>query len=64
MWRSSPDPDGADVIVNRLRHAGFLLGRAGENGNVLKLRPPLIFEQEHADLFLSAFESAVADAPA
>ena len=59
-----PDPDGAGVIVNRLRHAGFLLGRAGEHGNILKLRPPLIFEQEHADLFLSAFESAVANAPA
>ena len=58
-----PDPEGADWVVNRLRQDGFLLGRAGENGNVLKLRPPLVFEQEHADLFLTAFESAVADAP-
>ena len=58
-----PDPEGADWVVNRLRRDGFLLGRAGENGNVLKLRPPLVFEQEHADLFLTAFESAVADAP-
>ena len=59
-----PDPEGADVIVNRLRQAGFLLGRAGEQGNVLKIRPPLVFEQEHADLFLTAFEDAVARAPA
>ena len=58
-----PDPAGAEWVVNRLRRDGFLLGRAGENGNVLKLRPPLVFEQEHADLFLTAFESAVVDAP-
>ena len=56
-----PDPAGADVIVNRLRQAGFLMGRAGEHGNVLKLRPPLVFKQEHAELFLEAFEAAIAD---
>ena len=56
-----PDPAGADVIVNRLREAGFLMGRAGEHGNVLKLRPPLVFQREHADSFLEAFEAAVAD---
>ena len=56
-----PDPAGADVIVNRLRQAGFLMGRAGEHGNVLKLRPPLVFQQEHADSFLEAFEAAVAE---
>ena len=54
----------ADVIINRLRQAGFLLGRAGPHGNVLKIRPPLVFEQEHADLFLTAFEDAVAGASA
>ena len=37
------------------------MGRAGEHGNVLKLRPPLVFQQEHADSFLEAFEAAVAD---
>ena len=56
-----PDPAGADVIVNRLREAGFLMGRAGEHGNVLKLRPPLVFQREHADSFLEAFEAAVAE---
>ena len=61
--RHSKEPDrvGADVIVNRMRQAGFLMGQAGEHGNVLKLRPPLVFKQEHADLFLEAFEAAVAE---
>ncbi len=56
-----PDPSGAELIVNRMRRAGFLIGRAGEHGNVLKLRPPLVIEREQADMFLEAFESAVAE---
>ncbi len=56
-----PDPAGADVIVNRLREAGFLMGRAGEHGNVLKVRPPLVLKREQADMFLEAFEAAIAD---
>ena len=47
-----PDPDGAEVIMNRLRKAGFLMGRAGQYGNVLKVRPPLVINREHADLVL------------
>ena len=57
----TPDPAGAETIVNRLRQAGFLMGRAGEHGNVLKVRPPLVLRQEHADLFLEAFETAIAE---
>ena len=56
-----PDPSGAAVIVNRLRQAGFLMGQAGEHGNVLKVRPPLVLKREQADLFLEAFESAIAE---
>ena len=54
-----PDPDGAEEIMNRLRRAGFLMGRSGQHGNVLKVRPPLVFEREHADLFLEGFAAAV-----
>ena len=61
--RESKEPDqaGAAVIVNRLRQAGFLMGQAGEHGNVLKVRPPLVLKREQADLFLEAFEAAIAD---
>ena len=61
--RESKEPDqaGAAVIVNRLRHAGFLMGQAGEHGNVLKVRPPLVLKREQADLFLEAFEAAISD---
>ena len=61
--RESKEPDaaGADVIVNRLREAGFLMGRAGEHGNVLKVRPPLVLKRQQADMFLEAFEAAIAE---
>ena len=54
-----PDSDGAAVIVNRLKEKGFLISNAGALGNVLKIRPPLVFKQEHADLFLSAFDEMI-----
>lgn len=57
----TPDPDGANVIVNALKDQGILLSRAGANANILKLRPPLVFDREHADHFLSAFEAVVSD---
>lgn len=40
----------------------MLLGTDGQHDNVLKIRPPLVFEAEHADLFLTAFAEVVADA--
>ena len=54
-----PDADGASTVVNRLREKGFLIGSAGPLGNILKIRPPLVFKQEHADLFLTAFEESI-----
>ncbi|MCY4129420.1 MAG: aminotransferase class III-fold pyridoxal phosphate-dependent enzyme [Gammaproteobacteria bacterium] len=54
-----PDRDGAVRIVNELKDRGFLIGNAGAFGNVLKLRPPLVFAKEHADQFLDAYSDAV-----
>ena len=57
----TPDANGANVIVNALKDQGILLSRAGADANLLKLRPPLAFDREHADHFLSAFETVVRD---
>ena len=54
-----PDREGAIRIVNRLKERGFLIGNAGAFGNVLKLRPPLVFAKEHADAFLDAYADVV-----
>jgi 4-aminobutyrate aminotransferase-like enzyme len=52
---------GAVNTANRLKEKGFLLSNAGALGNVLKVRPPLVFEQHHADLFLTAFRECMQD---
>jgi 4-aminobutyrate aminotransferase-like enzyme len=55
----TPDVEGSKRVVNRLKEKGFLTSNAGALFNVVKLRPPLVFEREHADLFLNAFEETV-----
>ncbi len=54
-----PDPVGSKRVVQRLKEKGFLTHNAGALFNVVKLRPPLVFGREHADLFLTAFEETV-----
>jgi len=36
------------VVVNRMRELGVLVGIEGPFGNVLKIRPPLVFDENHA----------------
>ena len=55
------DPNGAIAMANKLKEKGFLLSNAGALKNVLKVRPPLVFEQQHADQFLAAFTEILAD---
>ncbi|MGI9605947.1 MAG: aspartate aminotransferase family protein [Acidimicrobiales bacterium] len=61
---TEPDLAGAAAMVEALKARGMLLGAAGQHGNVLKIRPPLVFGREHADLFVAAFAEAAADAHA
>jgi 4-aminobutyrate aminotransferase-like enzyme len=52
-----PAPDEASYIVNRLRDLGILAGTDGPHHNVIKLRPPLVFSEADADLFVSTLDS-------
>lgn len=56
-----PDRDSAVLLVNALVDYGFLIGNAGAFGNVLKIRPPLVFTRHHADAFLDSFKSVLND---
>jgi 4-aminobutyrate aminotransferase-like enzyme/Ser/Thr protein kinase RdoA (MazF antagonist) len=56
----APDPDLADRVVNGLRNDGILIGRTGRDENVLKIRPPLVFADEHANLVIEAVSRVVA----
>jgi 4-aminobutyrate aminotransferase-like enzyme len=57
-----PDREAAQKIVNGMRERNILIGIAGRHGNVLKIRPPLCFTREHADIFLEGFRAALAAA--
>ena len=50
-----PAADTADMIRNRLRENRVLVGRDGRAGNIIKVRPPLAFRCEHAELLISTF---------
>jgi 4-aminobutyrate aminotransferase-like enzyme len=49
----------ADNIVNRMREEGILLGTDGPQHNVLKIRPPMPFSLNDADLLLGVFSRAI-----
>ena len=48
----NPDKDKAIKLVEKLKTRGVLISNAGQYRNVLKLRPPLVFDSSHADLLL------------
>jgi 4-aminobutyrate aminotransferase-like enzyme len=43
-----------------MRENRVLIGREGPHGNVLKIRPPLPFQKEHADILVDALDKALA----
>ncbi|MUM15954.1 aspartate aminotransferase family protein [Mycobacteroides sp. CBMA 326] len=55
----TPDRDGARRIVNALRDRRGLISVCGQDGNVLKIRPPLVFSLSDVDWFCSEFEAAL-----
>jgi len=59
----TPASDFAGDLVEALVAAGFILNRAGRAQHVLKIRPPLPFSLEHADLAMDAIERALRDTP-
>ncbi|MGZ5345169.1 MAG: aminotransferase class III-fold pyridoxal phosphate-dependent enzyme [Actinomycetota bacterium] len=55
----APDAVLASAVKNRLRDFGVLVGTTGPAGNVLKVRPPLVFGEEHIPLVLDALDAAL-----
>ncbi len=46
-------------VTEAMRERGILLGATGPAGNVLKIRPPLVFRAEHADLVLGVLDDVL-----
>lgn len=55
----APSAPEAKRITNALRELGVLVGIDGPYGNVLKVRPPLPFAREHAEMALAAMDEAM-----
>ena len=52
----TPAPQEADQLVNLLRQEGILTGTLGVHRCTLKIRPPMTFTREHADLFIHTLD--------
>jgi 4-aminobutyrate aminotransferase-like enzyme/Ser/Thr protein kinase RdoA (MazF antagonist) len=59
--RSTREParPETDQIVNGMRDRGVLIGFTGPAESVLKIRPPLVFRREHADLLVGALDQTL-----
>ncbi|QEN85374.1 aspartate aminotransferase family protein [Labrys sp. KNU-23] len=54
-----PAPELATRIVNAMRERGVLMGKIGVHQCATKIRPPMPFSREHADLMLSTLDDVL-----
>jgi 4-aminobutyrate aminotransferase-like enzyme len=61
--RATKEPAAEETsrIVNGLRARRVLISAAGPSANVLKIRPPLVFSKDNADLFLTALDEVLVE---
>ena len=59
----TPAGDFVGGLVEDMVARGFLLNRIGRGANILKIRPPMPFSREHADLLADALQAALDAAP-
>jgi 4-aminobutyrate aminotransferase-like enzyme len=61
---TDPDTKAIDALTARripdaMKRAGVLMGLSGPYGNTLKVRPPLVFERQHADVLVDALDEVL-----
>ena len=56
----TPATDFVADVVEQMVQRGFLLNRIGRAGNTLKIRPPMPFSVEHADMLMDALQDVLA----
>ncbi|MBT3226056.1 MAG: aminotransferase class III-fold pyridoxal phosphate-dependent enzyme [Deltaproteobacteria bacterium] len=62
--RKSKEPanDITRLVPDAMKNAGVLMGATGRFGNVLKIRPPLIFSKENVDQTIEALDKVLPEA--
>jgi len=58
--KKTPATEQSARLVNAMRQQGVLISRIGRHDNVLKMRPPMPFGVEHADLLLATLDDCLA----
>jgi 4-aminobutyrate aminotransferase-like enzyme len=53
----------ADRVVNEMRARGILLSRLGRHRNTLKIRPPMVFGEDHLDLLMTTLDAVLEKLP-
>jgi 4-aminobutyrate aminotransferase-like enzyme len=56
----APDPQLTDEAIKELRRRGVLVGRGGRYGNVIKLCPPLVIEDDDLEIGLATILEVLA----
>jgi 4-aminobutyrate aminotransferase-like enzyme len=61
--RETLEPAGAEAsyVSNRMREIGILLGTDGPYHNVVKIRPPMPFNEEDADVLICALDRVLGE---
>ncbi|MFW6128817.1 MAG: aminotransferase class III-fold pyridoxal phosphate-dependent enzyme [Candidatus Aminicenantaceae bacterium] len=56
-----PAPSQAFYIIERMKEEGILISVDGPLHNVLKIKPPLVFNEENADHFISTLDRIMSE---
>jgi len=54
-----PATDFTDQIINSMRHNGIILSKLGRHKNALKIRPPMPFSIENANLLIDTLDEVL-----
>ena len=55
------DPRRAGQVVDSMREHGVLIGRTGPRHDTLKIRPPLVFSDEHIPVLIDALVASLSE---
>lgn len=58
-----PDAESLRAVLESARASGVLLSSDGPDHNVLKIKPPIVFDESEAELMLSVIEHALLKLP-
>ena len=54
-----PDAELVGAVKNGMRERGVLVGSTGRRDNVLKVRPPLVFGEQHVPRVVEALDDTL-----